>query len=197
VARPIARALRSLALILSVAGVSGCFGGSERGDSTAVPPASTSASLRRPIVIPSIGTGDPCPRTAGGRADPRIGITLGNGPAYPVLGMSEAPPSSKGVADLSDDLRREGWYWHKTMWAIAKDYRGSVLIRGRQVNGSHSLKFAAGDTTILRELLIPSDRRPDWEFFVSNTLLKASGCFGFQVDGDGFSKVIVFKAVGG
>jgi hypothetical protein len=113
------------------------------------------------------------------------------------MGMVAPPPNPAGVVDLSDDLRRKGWYLHKTLWAVARDYSGPVLIRGRQVDGSRPLRFAANGGTALTELSFGADRRPHWRFGVSDTLLRSPGCYAFQVDGSPFSYVIVFEAVRG
>src|SRR4051794_25818316 len=57
--------------------------------------------------------GSGCPRTAGGRSAKGVAISLGSGPAYPVLGMAAAPPSPRGVASLTDDTHRQGVFLHK------------------------------------------------------------------------------------
>jgi hypothetical protein len=151
--------------------------------------------LHRPLRVPRIEAGARCPRTRGGRPNPRIAIALGDGPAYPVMGMAAPPPSPAGVADLSDDERRNGWYLHKTLWAVSRVYSGPVLIRARQVDGSRPVRFAIDGGTALAELTFSAERRPHWRFGVSDTLLRSPGCYAFQVDGSTFSDVIVFEAV--
>jgi hypothetical protein len=151
--------------------------------------------LHRPLRIPGVEAGARCPRTGGGRPDPRIAVALGDGPAYPVMGMAAPPPSPAGVADLSDDLRRNGWYLHKTLWAVSRRYSGPILIRGRQVDGSRPVRFAINGATALGELSFSAERRPHWRFGVSDTLLRSPGCYAFQLDGSTFSYVIVFEAV--
>ena len=110
------------------------------------------------------------------------------------MGMSAAPPSPLGVVDLTDDVRRNGWYFHKTLWAVSPRYSGPILIRGRQVDGSRRIRFSIDGSTPIARLRFAVKRRPDWDFGVSSTLVRAPGCYAFQVDGRMFSDVIVFEA---
>ena len=157
------------------------------------------STLRRALHLRPLSPGDECPRTPGGRRAPRVAITLGDGPAYPVLGMSEPPPRPAGVASLGDDIRRGGWYWHKTLWAVDKRYRGALLIRGARIDRPGPLRFGigdpeAGDYGIVSQLDMPVEQQARWRYGVSSTLLRSPGCYAFQVDGTSFSDVIVFAA---
>lgn len=151
------------------------------------------STLRRDLHLPPLSSGDECPRTPGGRQAPKVAITLGDGPVYPVLGMSQPPPRPGGVAILRDDIRRHGWYWHKTLWAIDKAYRGPVLIRGARIDRAGPLRFGV-DWEVRHELEMPSEQKPQWRYGPSSTLLRGPGCYAFQVDGTSFSDVIVFAA---
>lgn len=68
------------------------------------------STLRRELHLRPLTAGDECPRTPGGRRAPKVAITLGDGPVYPVLGMSAPPPRPAGVASLRDDIRRGRCY---------------------------------------------------------------------------------------
>jgi hypothetical protein len=183
--------------------VTACSGGGtnqserERHSSTPTNPgedvSGEKVTLRRELHLRPLSPGDECPRTPGGRRAPKVAITLGDGPAYPVLGMSEPPPSPAGVASLRDDIRREGWYWHKTLWAVDKRYRGSVLIRGARIDRPGPMRFGT-DHQVLDELEMPAEQHVRWRYGISSTLLRRSGCYAFQVDGTNFSDVIVFAA---
>jgi hypothetical protein len=151
------------------------------------------STLRREPHLRPLSSGDECPRTSGGRQAPKVAITLGDGPAYPVLGMSEPPPRAAGVASLRDDIRRGGWYWHKTLWAVDKRYRGPLLIRGARIDRPGPMRFGS-DYEVLRELEMPAEQQVHWRYGVSSTLLRGPGCYAFQVDGTNFSDIIVFAA---
>lgn len=151
------------------------------------------STLRREFRLQPLSSGDECPRTPGGRHAPKVAITLGDGPAYPVLGMSEPPPRPAGVVSLRDDIRRGGWYWHKTLWAVDKAYHGPLLIRGARIHRPGLMRFGS-DYEVLRELEMPAERQVRWRYGVSSTLLRGPGCYAFQVDGTNFTDVIVFAA---
>jgi hypothetical protein len=157
------------------------------------------STLRRELHLRPLSPGDECPRTPGGRRAPRVAITLGDGPAYPVLGMSAPPPRPAGVASLRDDIRRGGWYWHKTLWAVDKRYRGPLLIRGARIDRTGPVRFGIGDVEVgdyqvLSELGMPAEQQVRWRYGASSTLVRGPGCYAFQVDGTNFSDVIVFAA---
>jgi hypothetical protein len=196
---------RSIALLLSVTvGIAACShdGQDEAGETTQprITSEPTNAErdaaepdLRRPLRLPQLGSEEPCPRTPGGRPNPDIGIALGSGPVYPVLGFSAPPPAAKGVALLDDyDLRR-GAYWHKTLWAVDPRYDGPVLIRGRRIDALQELGFGY-DNRQLEELELPAQESDSWRYGPSETIVPGPGCYAFQVDGATFSEVIVFRA---
>jgi hypothetical protein len=149
------------------------------------------APLERPLSFPILRAGAHCPRSRGGSAAPRVGFTLGPGPAYPVLGTS-APD---GVVRLGDDFQRGGWYLHKTIWAVSSRYRGRVLVRGRQIDGSGSMRFGFGRRLFVRrpQLRLGPAIKPGWRLAGSYTFVHGAGCYAFQVDGLSFSRILVFE----
>jgi hypothetical protein len=198
-------AIASAGILVATACTGGKANGSEverRSSASANPGEDLSdeqPSLRRELHLPPLSAGDECPRTPGGRRAPKVAITLGDGPAYPVLGMSAPPPRPAGVASLGDDIRHAGWYWHKTLWAIDKRYRGPLLIRGARIDSPGLLRFGlgdpeAGDYEIASQLDMPAEQQVRWRYGVSSTLVRGPGCYAFQADGTNFSDVIVFAA---
>jgi hypothetical protein len=147
--------------------------------------------------LPHLAPGEECPRTPGGRGAPKVAITLGDGPAYPVLGMSAPPPRAAGVASLRDDIRHGGWYWHKTLWAVDRRYGGPLLVRGARIDRRGPLRFGIGDVEVsdyqvLAELEMPAEQQVRWRYGASSTLVRGPGCYAFQIDGSNFSDIIVF-----
>ncbi len=159
-------------------------------------------SLHRPLHIPHLAPGAPCPLTPKTKVD--LGAagkwTLpGRGPAYPNLGDGAQtlefvyPPEPQQT-----DFYGSGWSGNKVLWWVSGRYHGPVLIRGRQLDGPHLLRFEVG-TPPPAEMRIRPGRglrsskgardRPSY------TRVQAAGCYGYQVDGIGFSRVIVFRAV--
>jgi hypothetical protein len=88
------------------------------------------------------------------------------------------------------------WGGQKVLWVVSPRYKGAVLIRGRQLNGSNEVRFDLG--------LFPADKlkigpgggtvSSPWRDFPTYTRLRAGGCFAYQVDGDGFREIIAFTA---
>ena len=146
--------------------------------------------LRRPLELPRVGANAACPRSSGTRSLP-IAHPLGRGPVYPGIG------SPDGLANLKDDLVHNGWYLHKTLWAIHPDYRGPVVIRGDRVDRPGRLRFNRRLARDFRHHKLPSNERSGWRYAPSHTALRGPGCYAFQIDGSGFSYVVVFEATAG
>ena len=74
-------------------------------------------------------------------------------------------------------------------------YGGTVVIRGRQLDGSQSMPLvptsAEGDVAIFRSS--PSD----WRVWNGQLSASSPGCFGLQADGTEFSELIVFQVLAG
>jgi hypothetical protein len=150
---------------------------------------SDSETGRTPVEGQPAGKG-PCPRTPGERPNPDIGIALGTGPAYAVLGFE----GRKNVVELTADELRGGSFWHKTLWAIDPDYDGRVLVRGRGIDPPERIAFGY-DGRALAELEFPAEETDRWRYGPSDTILPGPGCYAFEVGGSGFRDVIVFQAV--
>jgi hypothetical protein len=117
---------------------------------------------------------------------------LGDGPAYPV-GLG-----TEGILDELEPPRRfesKEWGGQKVLWVIDPDYDGPLLIRGRRVVGAGDVRFDEGDVPP-KEIRLPAEDAPDerWRERPSYTRVRAPGCYAYQVDGKGFSDVIVFEA---
>ena len=115
-----------------------------------------------------------CPRTPGGRPAKDVAIALGDGPAFPVLGMAEAPLAPGGVAQLDNNVRRGGLYAHKTLWAVSPDAPGELVVRGASLRTGAPLEFLIDDERVDRLMLPHQDRQ--WTYAVTATLLPGPGC---------------------
>ena len=145
-------------------------------------------ALRRPLRFPRVAGRRPCPRSSSARTAARVSWPLGPGPVYPALG------SPNGDASLEDDPVQNGWYLHKTLWAISPRYRGPILIRGARVDGSGALRFNFRLTREFKLHRLPAKAASRWGYVSSRTALRGPGCYAFQVDGSTFSTVIIFEA---
>jgi len=151
---------------------------------------------QRPLELPTLTPGEPCPATAG-RDVSNFRAALGGGPIYPI-GLTY-----DGVLQYGHNGVFEGAEWGgtKVLWISSADYRGPALIRGRQLDGPNEVRFMEGAAPPA-ELQFPvggsgssPDLEPGWSQLPSYTRIRAPGCYAYQVDGLGFTEVIIFEAV--
>jgi hypothetical protein len=204
--------MRLLALLL----VAICFGACQpfpsASHTSAPTPTPTAPTItwdelvQRPLHIPAISAGATCPRDHGHFIDAAFAPGVGSGPVYAVgfLGQTDgilpyAPPQNYHSAT---------WGGEKTLWAIAPSYRGAVIVRGRQLDGPHEIRFDNGldehgvywEATLQPFLRLMGGEKyatpggNPWANYATNTRLEAPGCYAFQVDGASFSYLIVFEA---
>ena len=86
----------------------------------------------------------------------------------------------------------------KVFWYVRPSYRGRVLIRGHRLDGPQRLGFS-GRRLPDRELRIESWDSVSWEGqptgsrgIPSGVRVLVPGCYGVQIDGTTFSRVVVF-----
>ena len=112
--------------------------------------------------------------------------------------------ASGGLKFIYPVKRSQIWYpskWsgNKVLWA-SRTYRGRILVRGRRLDQRYLVRFGRGRRPG-KELRLPAieDAQPEtesgWYERGTYTRIRAPGCYGWQVDGEGFSYVIVFRAV--
>lgn len=70
-----------------------------------------------------------------------------------------------------------------------------MLIRGRQLDGPYRVRFGRGNVPPVALRIVPGETlvkggRADGAY----ARLRAPGCYGYQIDGKTFSRVIVFRA---
>jgi hypothetical protein len=157
------------------------------------------ARLHRPLHLPRLAPGAACPVS---RVDQRVDWKrinifgesgIGRGPVYPGLG------GSGGHLNATPDEQYGGhWAGGKVFWYVLPSYRRRVLIRGHRLDGPQSLGFN-GRRLPLPELRIqPSDtvswqgQPPGSRGIASSVRVRASGCYGVQIDGTTFSRVVIF-----
>ena len=93
------------------------------------------------------------------------------------------------------------WAGGKVFWYVRPGYQGRVLIRGRRLNGPQRIGFN-GQRLPERELRIERGMTVTWQGqppgsrgVPSAVRVRSAGCYGVQIDGTGFSRTVVFKAV--
>jgi hypothetical protein len=158
------------------------------------------AKLHRPLHLSRLAPGAACPVS---RVDPRVawrrlnivgGSGIGRGPVYAGLG------DLAGRLDTQRDYQYGGpWAGGKLFWYVRPSYRGRVLIRGRRLDGPQSLGFNGGRLPA-RELRIHPYETVSWagqpagsRGVPSTARVRSSGCYGVQIDGTSFSRIVVFS----
>jgi hypothetical protein len=155
--------------------------------------------LRRPLHLPKLATGVVCPVS---RVDPRVpwkrinifgGSGIGRGPVYPGL-------SNAFLWATRDQQYGGPWFGEKVFWYVSPAYRGRVLIRGRRLDGPQMMGFN-GRRLPAPELRIETGQTVSWQGqpngsrgVPSGVRIRAAGCYGVQIDGTKFSRVVVFRA---
>lgn len=141
-----------------------------------------------------VAPGSACPRSEGRRINPNFGPLYGNGPVYPAIGTGD-----DGFIHYGNSTPVRGWYEFKVLW-VTDPRRVDTLIRGRQINGTHGLRFDS-DAGIVPQLRIEGGlvgwgtvSGSAWGHHPSSERVQAPGCYAFQADGKSFSTVIVFQA---
>jgi len=100
-------------------------------------PGGVPAELRRPLHMPTVHPGAACPTTTPHPFDgPGLGgLAFGAAPIAPLIAPGWV--HADGVHFYATGP--SGWYAVKTMWLATPQYRGPVLIRGRQLDGPHKV----------------------------------------------------------
>jgi hypothetical protein len=154
------------------------------------------AALRRPLQVPNVA-GSRCPATHGRTFNNGQfgGTALGQGPVRPLVSPERADPRT-GVVVFRRWPGDRRWWYAKTLWFSVPAYRGPVFIRGRALDGGGPVVFGEGPT--LRDPQLPPGPTVNgsrgWRQWPGGTFLRQLGCYAWQVDGIGFSRVIVFAA---
>lgn len=156
--------------------------------------------LHRRLHLPQLAAGAACPvSTVDRRVDwERISIFggsgIGRGPVYPGLGSSGGRFTATTAYSFGGS-----WFGGKVFWYVKPSYRGRVLIRGRRLDGPESLRFNGGMRP--RELRIKRNATVSWQGqppgsrgVPSIVRVRASGCYGVQIDGVRFSRIVVLAA---
>jgi hypothetical protein len=150
-------------------------------------------ALHRPLRLPHLAPGAECPRSATQPApalNPAFGgYVLGPGPAYAGAFAQDAT-----VHYGSSPVEAGGWRGFKVLWIVRPGYRDRLLIRGRQLDGQAAIQFAGQTQEMRIGRWGTASGAPGWGHRPSTEWVRTSGCYGFQLDGPRFSRVLVFRA---
>jgi hypothetical protein len=164
------------------------------------PPESISGSLPtkliRPLHFPA-ATDARCPSTTGHYVStPDFGSwTLGNGPVR--IGVLNPGDLRRGKVHMATG-GASGWHGLKTHFFSVPTYQGPFLVRARRLDHPGAIRLGATPAQTA-PLVVPAgptpngtDGRREIPYF---TFVKAPGCYGWQIDGLTFSKIIVARVL--
>jgi len=164
---------------------------------TEPPPVSADELAARPLHLPVVAPGEACPAETTARVSFGLYGAAGSGPAY-LAGLNGPSGSHFGAGgNAAPPPPFERWGGGKTGAAVEPWYHRLLLIRGARIDAPGAMHFMSNATQVQDSLLIDTSgfRQADGsgsETF--ETLVPESGCYAIQLDGSGFSEVIVFRA---
>jgi hypothetical protein len=171
---------------------------------TANPSDPWAALLARPLHLPTVAPGAPCPATAG-QAISASGYTLiyGAGPAYIAVGDVSGVVRYSATSPLDSG---SPWGLTEIRWEVQPPFTGALLIRGGKLDDSQALGFNGGaeytpsnptgtePIAAALRLAVTQPGNNQWYRAASYMRLQGPGCYGLQFDGASFSNVVVFQA---
>ncbi|MEA2486203.1 MAG: hypothetical protein QOD46_1314 [Actinomycetota bacterium] len=152
--------------------------------------------LKRPLHLPAVGPSGRCPAS---RALPTTtpfmsGALLGNGSVQPLIANRV---TRRGTATLGTPANWPRWRALKIVWMSLPSYRGPVVVRGTRLDGRGLLGF--GTAPRPGPLVAPPGASMNgfagYRSWPDTAWVRNPGCYGWQVDGLGFSETIVVRAV--
>jgi hypothetical protein len=120
-----------------------------------------------------------------------VAFARGREPVYVGLGTPDI------VRYTEDTRKHKGWYYYKTLWAIAPEYGGEVTITGHEIGGPNELRFNAASGfpgEKLSELYFPDSGEHEWRYGPSDTLIRSAGCYALRIEGEDFVEWVTFIA---
>jgi hypothetical protein len=155
-----------------------------------LPPVAIPAALRRPLRLPALRRDGSCPTSpmvgpSITPAHPVAAVAVGDGPVYPVLFRATA-----------DGRLDNSWVVY---WDAPKPPDGPVIVRGHRLGAPRDRVGFQQDQQQPRRpihvldpaIAYPTGDRGSW--WPKTRLRAGRGCYGLQLDGAGFSEVLVVE----
>jgi hypothetical protein len=180
----------------------------------AVAPSSNAieALAARPLHLPAARTGCPADSVRpvnihwNGGTGGINGYAIGRGPVVLLLSTPSAPVGRitvngkrllhRAVVPLSSSSV-PGWGALKSVWLSSPGYTGAYLVRGRGLDGSGPVAIGANPSGPPFDVLpgVDPNGGDGYRPAIGYIWLKKPGCYGFQIDGTNFSRVLVAEVI--
>ncbi len=167
---------------------------SEENACTDVPAGPIPAALRHPLHFPVLRAGQRCPASRGTLFNgPGLGgMALGTGPVRVLAGSNR-----RGIAELINPSSSPPWLALKTLWFSVPAYQGPFVVRAKRLGRPGPVTVA--DPPLMAPLVVPPgptlNTFSGYRTVPDGLFVKVPGCYAWQVDGLGFSEIIVVRAV--
>lgn len=161
-------------------------------------PSSAASLLARPLHLPRLLPGGACPTTSGYTVNNAYfaGTAVGRGPVRVLLG--DRGDIRAGRVQIPAAGGRS-WRGIQTLW-FATGYKGPFVIRAARIGGHAPIAVQSGGVGLtpgsgpLAVAAGPTINTQDgFRTVPGATWVRSPGCYGWQVDGDGFSETIVVQ----
>jgi hypothetical protein len=159
-----------------------------------VPAGPIPAALKHPLHFPGLRAGQRCPTSHGTPFNNGYfggGIARGTGPVRVLVG------NRRGIADLINPSSAPPWLALKTLWFSLPAYQGPFIIRAKRLGRPGQV--ALGEGPVVAPLVVPPGPTLNsglgYRTVPGGLFVKSPGCYAWQVDGLGFSEIIVVRAV--
>jgi hypothetical protein len=164
-------------------------------------PRLSASLLARPLHFPALALGGRCPVSNGSTLDTSdfTGAALGSGPVRVLL--ADRGDVLRGRVDLGTS-EAPGWYALETLWIAMPGYSGPFVVRAARLGARGPIEVQPGGTGLgpgSSRLIVaagPTSNTLDgYRTVPGSTWVKSPGCYAWQIDGRGFSNIVVVDAM--
>jgi len=164
-------------------------------------PRLSAALLARPLHFPTLGPGGRCPVSTGSKLDNSYftGTALGRGPVRVLL--ADRGDVLRGRVDLGASAAHR-WSALQTLWIAMPRYSGAFVVRAARVGAPRPIEVQASQTGLSPgsgPLVVAegstSNSQDGYRTVPGSTWVRSPGCYAWQVDGRGFSEIVVVDAM--
>lgn len=118
---------------------------------------------------------------------------MGTGPVEPTLSGPDSE-ALRGTGDLLTQTQYPPWLALSTVWFSLPSYEGPWLVRAQRLDATGPIGMGGPQQTMIF-VQAATDETSGYRIQYAPTWVRAPGCYAYQVDGQTFTEMIVFRAV--
>lgn len=135
-----------------------------------------------------------CDPTPGRRAAPRVGVTLGRGPAYPVLGFEQRPPKGVAQYEVVRGAANGRPNRLKVLWALGPTLRRPASVEGHRIEDGARVFFQPAERRRPAPKLTLRPPHGSWSYLPSTIFLGGPGCYRLRIRYASHTATVIFRA---